>query len=279
MPLTSYAKKFETIIGETRIICGDLLPDGKAGRVWHRSEVAGAVNRAVLDAIDLAGGLRASSVIPLTEDVNVYDLPTDCFRLTRVSMHGLEGYVVLPTTITEIDLIGGTRAATGDPVQFFREFLDQDQIGVLPIPYRTGSSFSRDSDYGLMREIGDADGNLLPFNATTGGLRRIAGIPFQRTGDGRIIREIISPYGNLVVDYIKSPKIMVRPDDYPDEDIPEWFHKDVRYGAAIALLRYRRNKLDQARLKLFGARWLRACMKFKTRIQHQGPMAVGATPC
>jgi len=279
MPWTSYAKTFSQIIGATQRLCGDIRPTGHYGLVWTWAEVADAVNRAILTAVDLAGGLRAGAVIPLEEGVNVYNLPGDCLRLTRVNMHGLEGYVILPTTITEIDLIGGARAATGDPVQFFRELLRQDQIGVLPIPFQDGSTFSRDSDYGLLRGVSDEDGNRLPFDGTTGGLRRISGIPFQRTGDGRIIREVISPYGNLGISYIKSPRLMKLPADYPDEDIPEWFHKDIRYGAASQLLRYRRNKLDQARFKLCSGRWLRACMKFKTRIQQQGPMSQEATPC
>ena len=120
MPWTSYAKTFSQIIKATQRICGDLRPTGHYAAVWTWAEVAAAVNRAVLTAVDLAGGLRAGAVIPLEEGVNVYDLPGDCLQLTRVNMHGLEGYVVLPTTITEIDLIGGTRAATGDPVKFFR---------------------------------------------------------------------------------------------------------------------------------------------------------------
>lgn len=279
MPWTSYAKKLASIVSATQRICGDKAPDGTYGRIWTWLEVVDVVNRATLEAVDLAGGLRASAVVPLEEDVNVYDLPPDCLQLTRVSMHGLEGYVVLPTTVTEIDLVGGTRAATGDPLQFFREFLDPDQIGVLPIPYQDGSTSTRNSNYGLLRGIRDADGNYLPFDATTGGLRRIAGVPFQRTGDGRIIREVISTYGNLTVEYIRTPSSMKRPDDYPDSGLPEWFHKDIRYGAAAMLLRYRRNRLDQARRKVFAVRWLRACMKLKTRMQHQGPMSQAVTPC
>lgn len=279
MPWTSYAKTFNVIVSATARICGDSMTGGSNGRIWTWNEVADEVNRAVLSAVDSAGGLRASAVIPLLEDVNVYDLPSDCLRLTRVNMHGLEGWVVMPTSITEIDLIGGTRAATGDALQFFREFLEPDQIGVLPIPYQTGSTSSRDSSFGLLRQIKDADGNKIPFDATVGGLRRIRGVPFERTGDGRIVREVISPYGNLYISYIRSPSIMTRFTDYPDEDLPEWFHGHIRYGAAAMLLRYRRKKIDQLRAKLFGARWRNACLKLQGRLQGEGPMASMVTPC
>lgn len=279
MPWTAYAKTFNTIIKGTARICGDYLPDGRNGRIWTWPEVGDEVNRSVLHAVDIAGGLRANAVIPLTKDVNVYDLPPDCLRLTRVNMHGLEGWIVMPASITEADIHGATRAESGDPLYFFREFLEPDQIGVLPIPYRTGSSFSRDSQYGLLRQIKDADGHKLPFDSTTGALRRIKGVPFMRSGTGQIIREVISPYGNLNVSYIRTPSIMSRPGDYPDEDLPEWFHKEIRYGAAVMLLRYRRNKIDQMRKKLFGARWSSACAKLQNRLQHHGPMASAVTPC
>lgn len=278
MPWTSYAKTFGQIVDATRRICRDVFPDGTYGRIWTKAEVGDAVNRAVLAAVDLTGGLRASAVIPLTEDVNVYDLPSDCVRLTRVNLHGLEGYVLFPTSITEIDLIGATRAEEGDPLYFYREFLEPDQIGVLPIPYETGSTATRDTNYGLLRQIKDADGNYVTYDANVA-LRRITGVPFQPTGEGRVIRDVLSPYGNLCIDYIRAPQKMWFDESYPDKDIPEWFHKDIRYGAAVMLLRYRKSKIEQMRAKLFGARWRKACDKLQVRIQHQGPMGQMVTPC
>jgi hypothetical protein len=277
MPWTGYARTLKQITDATYRLCGDVSPLGRYGRIWHLNEVVDAINRAVLGAVDYVGGLRASRVIPLTEDVNIYDLPGDCLRLTRVNIHGLEGMVLLPVSITELDLAGTTREATGDPWNFYREFLEPDQIGVLPIPFQDGSSFTRDHTHGQLRQVKDADGVLLPYDANAA-LRRVRGVPFQRTGDGRIVREIISPYGNLQVSYIKSPIMMDAGEDYPDPGVPEWIHKDIKYGAAVSLLRPRRNKLDQIRCKRFDRKWLKALMRWQKLIEHQGPMASSVTP-
>lgn len=279
MPRTSYARTLGTIVTETYRICGDVLPDGTFGKIWRWEEVRDAVNRAVFEAVDRTGALRyEAAIIRLVEGVNVYDLPADCVRLLRVNLHGMEGWVVLPVTVTEMDLCGSVRSGTGDPTRFFREFLEPDQIGVYPAPGQDGSSFTRDSQYGILRGIQDADGNTMPFDATIGGLRRIRGVPFTRTGDGQIIREILSPYGNMTVHYIRAPFKMVRTGDYPDSNIPEWFHSSIRYGAACNLLKYRRNKLDQVRFRRFRVKWIQALMKLQRRIEHQGPMAHATVP-
>jgi hypothetical protein len=277
MPITDYAKNLYTITLETYRLCGDTLPGDERGRIWREAELVDAINRAVLFAMDRAGVLKTTRVIPLQDGVCVYDLPSDCVRLMRVNMHGLEGYVVLPLTVTELDLKGCAMASEGDPLNFYREFLDSDQIGVYPIPSGDGSSFTRDSDYGLLRRITDADGNYVTFDAGRP-LRRIRGVPFERTGDGRIIREVISPYGNLVIHYQRAPAMMRKRSDYPDSGIPEWFHKEIKYGAGTHLLRYRRNKLDQARVMRCRRRWLSALLALQRRIEHKGPMDAQSRP-
>jgi hypothetical protein len=279
MPLTPYSKTLDSIMLATHRLCGDAIPNGSHydGRIWRWQEVAYAINRATLEAVDRAGGLRSARVIPLTEGVGVYDLPEDCLRLLRVNMHGMDGWIVLPTSLTELDLAQSCRVATGDPVNFYREFLKSNQIGVLPIPGRDGSTFDRDSPYGLLRQVKDEDGNLMPFDDNLP-LRGIRGVPFERSGDGSIIREIISPYGNLSIHYVRSPAKMVNLDDYPDSGIPEWFHRYLAYGASVFLMRYRRDKLSQMKVKIFGVKWSKATRRLQTQIEYAGPMSNAIHP-
>ena len=68
MPWTSYAKTFSQIIEATQRLCGDIRPTGHYGLVWTWAEVAAAVNRAILTAVDLAGGLRAGAVKSLIKE-------------------------------------------------------------------------------------------------------------------------------------------------------------------------------------------------------------------
>ena len=292
MAHTSYARTLSQIVNETYRICGDVIPGGIAyGQTWRWAEVASSVNQATLEAVDRAGALReAGAIIPLYVGINVYNLPVDCVRLLRVGLHGYNGWVVMPMSVTEMDLIGADMCAWGIPLRFFREFLAPNQIGVYPAPGQDEigadgialGRFTRDSPYGLLREIRDADGHVLPYDANHA-LRQIRGVPFMRRGDGQIIREILSTGGtaqvaNLVIHYVRTPAWMVEYGDYPDYELPEWFHHNIKYGAASILLRYQRNKLDQFRAQRFKRKWQMSLLKLQHWIEHQGPMNASFTP-
>jgi hypothetical protein len=276
MPKTSYARTLHQIVIGTYRLCGDYYPNATFGRIWTYEEVVAEVNRAVLACIDQTGGLRGNAVIFVSDNSDIYDLPQDCIRPIRIGFSGLDGWVLLPSSLTSyVDLPGHAALQEGNPYLFYGEFLAPNQIGVIPKlkDASTGFTFTRDHDHGLLRQIRDADGNYIPFDANAP-LRGIRGVPFQRTGDGRIIREVISPGGNtyIYVDYVRSPAKMIIQNDYPDPYLPEWIHKDIKYGAAQNLLRFRRNKFAQLQAKRFQKKWLKANLRLQALMEHQGPM-------
>jgi hypothetical protein len=272
MPKTSYAKTLHQIVLATYRLCGDYYPNDTWGRIWTYEEIVAEVNKSVLKCIDESGGLRGNAVIPVVADSDIYNLPLDCIRLLRVGFSGFDGWILTPSSLTSyVDLPSHAALQTGNPYLFYREYLAPNQIGVIPKPEDTGSTFTRDQTHGLLRAIRDAEGNYIPFDANAP-LRSIRGVPFQRTGDGRMVREIISTSGNIHIYYVRSPAKMVMRDDYPDPYIPEWVHKDIKYGAAQNLLKFRRGKLDQLRAKLCHKKWMVAIMRFQRLMEIQGPM-------
>jgi len=266
-----FARQFYQIVDDTFRLCGDFRGAQINGRTWTRSEVRSIANEKMLELIKLSGALKTVRSIPLLEGVNVYDLPPDCIMPLRFGMHGVDGYVLTHKSITDLDLIGCSRTTEGDPTTFYREFLAPNQVGVMPIPSRDGSTFLRSSDYGLLRQISDADGSI-PFDANRP-LRQIRGVPFVRTGDGQIIREVISPFGNLQVHYIRAPKIIGTDEfQYPDEAIPELVHKDIKYGVAFELLKGSKKKVHRLKQQVFGMKWVETIRRLQRIVEHAGPM-------
>lgn len=273
--MSAYARNLSEIVEGAQRIVGDYVRPQSNGLVWAWSEVHEAANDTILDLVNRTHVLKDVRVVSLRSGVNIYDLPPDCLRPLRVGMHGASGYVVLPKSMEEVDLEGVSRAALGDPLTFFLDFLKPNQIGVLPIPYRDGSSMARDSDYGLLRRVEDGVGDVLPQDSSRP-LRVIRGVPIERSGNGEIIREVVSPNGNLRVHFVRTPAIMNLPGDYPDRDIPEWVHPDIKYGVAARLLIYRRGKLDRIKLERFSRKWLRAATRLQRISEYQGLPGQGA---
>ncbi len=266
-----FARTFWQIVDDSLRLCGDFKASRKDGYFWTRSEVRSITNEKMLELIKLSGGLKSTRTVPLVVDVNIYDLPGDCIMPLRFGMNGLDGYVLLHKSITEFDLNGDVRTSEGDPLTFFREFLAPNQFGVMPIPSQTGSTWTRDSAYGLLREIKDADGYITFDEGRP--LREIKGVPFVRTGDGQIIRDVISQYGNVQVHYIRAPKIMGADESpYPDEAIPEFLHYRIAYGTAWELLKASRKKAHRAKVGIFGGKWIETINRFQRTVEHTGPM-------
>lgn len=273
---TNYARDLREVINETLRLVNDYQGDGKNGKTWAWTEVRKEAQSLLLDLVRKTGILKNTQVIPLLKDQQVYDLPPDCIRLLRVNIHGYGGWVLLPREASEYDLMGSPQDESGDPGNFFRDILPPGQIGVNPIPNRDGSTFTRDSTTGLLREIRDADGNTIDFDANRP-LRRIKGVPFTRSGTGRLIREVISPYGNLQVTYVRAPAKWEKPNSYPDADIPEYIHKDLKYGVAARVLAGSRKPLHLLKRKRFLMKWQAVERNLQRRTEHKGPMA-GAYP-
>jgi hypothetical protein len=265
--MNGYARTLGQIVDRTRRLCNDAK-----GAVWTGQEVINAINQTCLNLVRDTGCLRESALVQLQADVNIYDLPADCLRLTRIRMHGRNGWIVLPKTITvDVDLLGGCKLGSGDPWNFYREFLAPNQILVSPTPKHGGSGFTRDADHGLIRQIRDADGNTVDLGDNLP-LRGLRGLPIRMQGQGGVLRSVGSLEGNLQVNYLRAPAKLELPDQYPDAGFPEWLHKDLPYGAAIELLKYRRTKLARVKVQRFTAKWLMIQGELQSRVEYKGPL-------
>lgn len=266
-----YKRTVLQILDDTFRLCNDFRASGSDGRQWSWDEAVDALKDTVLDLVRRTGILKDSRVIPLEDATAVYDLPGDCLRILRVGIHGLAGSVVLPTSMAEYDYRRTGMSAEGFPRQFFRDNLNFNQIGFYPAPAQSGSSFTRDSDYGLLRQITDEDGNAMTYDDNLA-LRRIGGVPFTRTGDGRIIREVISPYGNIFLTFVRAPEFPDQPNQYIDADIPAYIHKDLKYGAADRLMAGSRKRLHELKRKKFGPKWTGIIKDIQRNCEHKGPL-------
>lgn len=266
-----YARSVAQIVDGAFRLCSDFRASGADGRIWRYSEVLDDLNFTLIDLAKNTGILRGVGIIPLEADTNVYDLPADCIRPLRFALNGMAGNILVPSTLTYADLKEENRTSTGDPTEFYREFLAQNQIGFFPIPSEAGTTSTKDSDYGLLRKIVDADGTV-PFDDDKP-LRRIRGVPFTRSGDGRIIREVASQDGNIEVWYVRIPYNLTRQDQYPDAGIPELIHMWIRYGVATRMCLYSRKKIHQEKLQRFGLIWRMAVNRVKRLVQWQGPIS------
>ena len=272
---SAYAKTLRQVVNDTFRYCNDYRGDGTNGFSWLWSEVAARANDLLLELVQKTGILRDTQTIHLIEGTNIYDLPPDCIRPLRFMIHGLGGAIVLPRTVSELDLQGQPLAIEGDPYYFLRDHLGPSQVAFFPTPWRDGSTFTRDSDYGLLRGIEDADG-YLPFDANKP-LRRIRGVPFVRRGDGRIIREVISTYGNIQVTFVRAPERWLDPEKYPDSDIPDWIHPHLKYGVAEKVLVSSKKPLHALKLQRATLKWASARFELQRHCEHLGPM-VGMEP-
>lgn len=266
--VSAYARTLTHVVASTLRFCNDYRGDNTDGFLWKWSETASRANDLVLDLVRRTGILRDTKTIVLEEDVNVYDLPPDCIRPLRFMVHGLQGSLILPRTMAELDLVGQPMNVEGDPYYFMADHLTWGQIAFFPTPYRDGSTFTRDSDYGLLRQVRDADGNL-PFDDNRP-LRRIRGVPFVRGGDGQIIRELISPYGNVQVTYVRAPARWTDPNSYPDPDIPEFIHPFLKYGVSETILRSSKKPLHAIKLPIAKKKWNDAVLTLQRHCEYQG---------
>ncbi len=267
-----YARTLRQVVNDTLRFCNDYRGDAVNGLIWQWAEVAAKGNDLLIDIVRRTGILRDTAIIQLQTDVSVYDLPPDCVRPLRFMVNGLGGTLILPRTMSELDLQGQPMNVEGDPYYFMRDLLGPDQVAFFPTPYQDGSTFTRDSDYGSLRGIQDAEGNYLPYDANLP-LRRIAGVPFVRTGDGHIIREVISPMGNIQVTYVRAPANWSGTDVYPDDGIPEFIHKDLKFGLAELILPASKKPLHILKLARAKQKWANVIFNLQRIAESQGAMA------
>ncbi len=270
---SEYAKTLRQVINETLKFCGDYVLDGADGKEYTYEEAKTKINDLLIDLVKSTGILRKTSMIYLQEDVNVYNLPLDCLLPLRVNINGINGTIVFPRSLAEMDMIGNTIATKGDPYYFLRDYLPLGQIAFFPTPSRDGSSMTRDDEYGLLRRIVDEDGNNLTYDANYA-LRRIGGVPFTVSGDGRVVREVVPSIGNIQISYIRVPDRWVKPDGYMDPDIPDWIYKDIKYGAAWMLLQNNRTRLGIIKKQRAFSKWNASILGIRQMIEDTGPMTI-----
>lgn len=274
---SAYSKTVRQMGDAALRLLGDYQGSGKNGRQWTWIEVERALKDTVFALAAATGILKKVQTIQLEENVAVYDLPDDCIRVLRVGIHGLSGRVVLPASMAEYDYQSQDTAATGFPTQFFRDILSPNQIGFYPMPSRAGSSFTRDSAYGLLRRLTDGDGNALPLDANRP-LRQIRGVPFRRSGTGYVIRDVISTYGNVQVVYVRAPDFPTNPSETIDSEIPDYVHKDIPYGACLRLMAGSRKGIHRVKMRRFILKWNNALFDLRRRCEHKGPLDAACIP-
>lgn len=198
------------------------------------------INHAVKDFCNETRMLKTHQIIQIFEKIFLYELNPDVFRVHRVWFSDFEGYCVIPAHSICCSSRMSSLALESDPWRYFRDHIPRNKVWVWPVPYRDGSSFETDTGtiYGLLRAVQDEDGNYLPFDANYA-LRKIDGCYFEASGDGRIIRQLISHTGNLRIDYERYPVPMGAEGDYPDSEIPEHHHQEIPFLAAHAWLEYK----------------------------------------
>ncbi|MEM5787632.1 MAG: hypothetical protein AAGU11_09955 [Syntrophobacteraceae bacterium] len=263
---TIYARNLAQIIDGTLRLCGDFVRPGGNGRKYARDEITSVANDALLNTVRDLGLLKEWGIIQLTKDIAIYQLPPDCLRPLRLCYHGTSrAYIVLPASLNQIDLYGGTMTATGSLTSFFRDHLAYNQIAVLPVPSASGSATTASPDtYGLLR---GATGDIA-IDPGSGALRSVGGMDqFIRMGSGSIVRGIASPDGNIEINYLRSPRKMILEDDYPDEDIPDWIHPDLKFLIAAKILAYKRDRISRVKAGAFANKWLARSGDFRKWIE------------
>jgi len=275
-----YAKTLGQVVDGALRLAGQFQGAGRDGLNFSRAEARAMANDVLLTLARETHILRTSRLIPLVATVNVYNLPSDLLILTRVGLAGAGGYVCAPTTSGTLDLLGQTLAVTGSLQAFYQDILSPKQIAVWPVPATDtgGSTTTRDATTGLLRQVKDADGNIIQADATTGGLRRVRGVPFRATGKGRIVRELLTAEGNLIVGYVRAPREWKLEKDHPDGDIPAYLHHDIRWEVAGLWLANHRSPLMRQKGKSFRAYWQARCGQL-LRFSRTTGATVIAQPC
>lgn len=273
---SAWRRSIGEIVDDTLRLCSDFRGTGLPGRTFTVEEVVRVANQVLLNLVSNEVLLKNTAIIQLLDGTYIYDLPPDCIRPLRFAMHGLGGTVILPLSVTQCDLMGVNRTTEGDPENFYREFLAPNQVGFTPTPSQGGSTSTRDSDYGLLRDVYDADGHIDIDPTGEGPIRRIRGVPFVRAGTSRVVRDIISPYGNVEVTYVRTPEKWLRDyrfDRYPDVGIPVWLHKDLKYGIAAELMKGSKRPLHWLKIDRMNAVWRTVIVRLRYFLHHVGPMS------
>lgn len=265
-----YARNAGQIIDDALRLCRDFRIAGGGGRIWRWQEVLDELNSVMADLAKSTGVLRSVNVIHLIEDTNIYDLPPDCIRPLRFQLNGIDGTVLLPITRSQMDIRKEAMTRTGNPESFFREFLAPHQVGFFPKPDTTGSTFTRQTEYGLLRKIADASGSI-PYDQT-GPLRTIRGVPFSRGVRGGVVRGVIDPQGNIEITYVRVAQSLSRHDEYPDQGFPQWLHPYLKFGVAARMLFGARTKVNQEKLIRFNTVWSSSVNRVKRLTEWRGPI-------
>jgi len=272
---SAYALTLREVIDDALRYCNDFKAVGADGHFWTRAEVKTYANNALIDLVRRTGILKETRTIVLTKDIAVYTFPTNCTRPLRIVINGLDGTVLLPASMSDLDIIGYPTNVSGTPYRFIRDTLGPNQFAVFYAPNETGSQpTGTAAGAGLLRQVSDEDGNMLPYDATSA-LRWVRGVPFTRTGTAGVIRELVNTAGNLQVTYVRMPEEWDDFDQAPDSEIPDYIHARIKYGMAEIMIPpmlsrhpWLAKKLDRASRK-----WKKLLEDLQRNSEHLGPMS------
>lgn len=220
--VSPYARTLAQVVDDTLRFVNDFKGTGQDGYLWKWNEVKARANDLVIDLVRRTGLLRHTDKITLEEDVNVYDLPVDCIRPLHLMLDGVDGTLVLPRSLNELDFQGQPIAISGDPYYVYRDVLLPTQIGFFPTPSSDGSA----TDYS----------------------------------------------GNILVVYVRAPLMWDNPDSYPDPEIPDWCHKDFKYGLAEMILPTSNKPLHISKLVRAKKKWMRTVYQVQRICEFAGPL-------
>ena len=136
-----YARTLLQIVDDTLRLCNDFESSGASGRMFTRAEAIERINDVVLEMASTASMLKATTIIRLVADTNVYDMPDDFIRFLRITLlndEGEESWVVLPRGAERVVLTGIIKDGSSLPDQFFQDTLNENQLGIWPIVETSG---------------------------------------------------------------------------------------------------------------------------------------------
>ena len=202
--------------GNLKDLAYDLCGDDKDTPVYVPSASMDVFFNAALGRmVDESDCIERRMSIDLTADTGVYDLPSNCVKVLRVTF---EGMAIRPVTKHYLRSIDQEWADTsGDPSLYYLDGLD-GQIGLYPKPDTTAATTSLTSEDGALAAV---DGY-----AVTSEDGFFAHRDFMEAEDGAYVGE---GTGHLVVEYLASPYVLGTEGNAPE--IPVWAYAGLLFGA------------------------------------------------
>lgn len=204
----------------------DILGDSSTSPRLFSSTMIDVFANMALNSMNEYRVMEKRYPIYVVADTALYDLPTKCRQVERVTYDGI---VIYPLTTGFLNMHNDTwRELTGPPIAYW---LENNQIGLYPKPTVAGNlSVIADSEYGVLVTSADSEYGVVVDTSTNDGL------DFTQE-EGVLLSELGSK--NLEVFYWAAPEDV----DVAAPEIPLWAHYGMIWG--ILSLCYAADTYDQ----------------------------------